>query len=475
MKKLFSVVLLLALTLVLVGCTEDKDELRAQIETLQEQVLFLQEEMIDIMETQAETEDELDTKNGIIIDLHEEIADLQDQIEALQAATYDMVLTFEATDLFGNTVYRTMGVDETDELSLFDIAEDVYDLTYTTSEYGHFLIGIEDFEVPFGSYLAFYKNGTMSTVGIDDATYADGDLFTFQVEWYDATEQAVFEALHRFIDNQLANYLNEDYIDYNVLLGCQSLCDGHPVYERIVNDMQLINDYVEAMAPDTVQAYFKAIMIMHAVGYDDAIILDLVTDLSQIVATGPYGQTAYGLLALDSYYHEVDYSAYVTAALADLTTTTPYDLGLDSGGISLVALARYAGQPGIQDLIDDYVEWIQTDQLATGGIATRDMGWGTSENAASLAMVVLGLIANGIDPAGDDFTVTNGDTTTNLVLRLSEFQTDIGTFDWDLTDATFDDPMFSTPQAFLALATYYKHANDDTYTNPFDAQPIRPE
>ena len=133
------------------------------------------------------------------------------------------------------------------------------------------------------------------------------------------------------------------------------------------------------------------------------------------------------------------------------------------------ALMAYLKDHGIQTLIDDYVDWIKADQLPSGGIKTRDMVWGDTtypgtENAASIAQVILGLIANDIDPASGDFVVG----TSNLILRLTQFQVEDGSFDWDITDTIVNDKAFSTPQAFLALSTYFKFMNQMNYTNPYD-------
>jgi hypothetical protein len=49
------------------------------------------------------------------------------------------------------------------------------------------------------------------------------------------------------------------------------------------------------------------------------------------------------------------------------------------------------------------------------------------------------------------------------------FQTDTGSFDWDLEDDVPEDLMFSTPQAFLALAVYQTYSNNGyEAVHPFD-------
>ena len=81
-----------------------------------------------------------------------------------------------------------------------------------------------------------------------------------------------------------------------------------------------------------------------------------------------------------------------------------------------------------------------------------------------MSQVVLGLLANGIDPTGVDYTKG----TNNLVSRLVEFGTDTGSFDYVLDDEFTEDLLFSTPQAFLALVAYQVYANTYSAVNPFD-------
>jgi hypothetical protein len=452
MKKLFSLVALLMAVFALSAC--DTEDLEQQIADLEAQISTLQTDL-------ATAQDSND-------DMIAEIAALEAELLELQNSTYDIVVTVTVTKLDGSSYFISYGFDEEDDVTLFDILDESFTLTYTTSEYGHYISGINEISTYNGSYLALYQNDTMSMVGVDDVIIADGDSFELKHEWWDTTQQAVYEALQLFMMYQLDDYLTDDYVDYSVLLGCQNLCDGNLIYES-VNDNDELETYVDAMTTDSVTSYFKAIMLSNAV-LEDAHTLALVNGLQTLpVTTGGYGQTAYGLLALDSYSHGLDYTAFVTSALDYYRTNTPENEGLDSGGIALVALAKYADETGIQTLIDDFAAWIVEDQLPSGGIKTRDMTYGDTtypgtENAASMAQVILGLVANGIDPAAGDYV----QGANNLVLRLTQYQLEDGSFDWLLTDDIYNDKAFSTPQAFLALSAYFQMKNDATYTHPFD-------
>lgn len=345
--------------------------------------------------------------------------------------------------------------------TMVEVLELTFDADISTSDYGNFITGIGDLEVPYGSYIAIYENDEMSTVGIDDLVIDDGDHFTFEVMWWDTTQQAVYESIQLFVDNQLDNYLSSDFIDYNVLLACQDVC----VIPLTESEMET---YINNMTTTTVQDYFKAIMLANTLS-DTTLSDGLIAELNTMVTTSGYGQTALGLIALDSYEHSMDYSGYLSFALSYYDSSSPYDEGLDAGALGLIALAHHTEEDGVQPLIDEFVDWVIADQLPSGGIRTRDIVWNDTtypgtENAATLAMVILALVANELDPATGDFS--EGDT--NLVLRLTEFQLDDGTFDWDLTDELEGDPAFSTPQAFLALVTYFHYVNTHgEHTNPY--------
>ncbi len=123
----------------------------------------------------------------------------------------------------------------------------------------------------------------------------------------------------------------------------------------------------------------------------------------------------------------------------------------------------------VDSLIEEYTTWISTSQLDSGGVMTRDVVWGETtypgtENASSISQIILGLIANGIDPTGIDYTKG----TNNLISRLLEFGTETGSFDYVMGDELTEDLAFSTPQAFLALVAYQVYSNTYNAVNPYD-------
>ncbi len=438
MKKLFSVITVMFVVLSLSACDA------------------LTGETTDVLEQQIA---DLESENQ---ELANENEDLLALLDSYKEYTVDVMFTVGTIDLQGNETTVTIGYNSEETVALKDVIVGLLNADVQDSAYGSYIANVNNMTVPYGSYIAISENGEMAMVGLDDLVIDDGDVFTFEVMWWDTTQQAVYEAIQLFIENQLDTFLSTTYIDYNVLVGCQTFCVDYLSESDI-------ETYLGTLTLSTTQDYFKAITIAKYLS-DDTLLNTYLNAFETVVSTGAYGQTALGLIAYDAVSTTIDYSTYVSDALSYYTTSSPYDEGLDAGGLGLVALSNYTAEPGVQDLIDAYVTWIEESQLTTGGVKTRDMVWGDVtypgvENAASISQVIMALVANGIDPAGDDFTVDGH----NLVTRLIEFQLEDGSFDWDLTDEVTNDLAFSTPQAFLALVTYYDYSNSyGALTNPYE-------
>jgi hypothetical protein len=110
--------------------------------------------------------------------------------------------------------------------------------------------------------------------------------------------------------------------------------------------------------------------------------------------------------------------------------------------MSYSALYGYETLEGFDTYLSDAYTYL-SDALSEDGI----ISWGNA-NAASTATIILGLVAQGIDPE-DEAYQTNG---VGLIEALMAYEAD-GSFKWKLTDEN-PDLMFSTPQAFSALVAY---------------------
>ncbi len=353
----------------------------------------------------------------------------------------------------GEIVTNVLEFNDTYEGTLLQLIEESITVEYTESEYGKYLTAIGDLHPLEGSYIAFSKNGEPSMVSVEQAEFTNEDEFKFEISWYDMTSKAVYDGINLFLLNLAEDYVNDTYIDYNVA----TALGGLGVLEDYVTDTEVVQ-YVNGLPAVTVQDYYKIIMILNAADIDSE---SYISDLNDMVTPGSYGQTAYGIIALQNENSLVNVTDTISNLLAYYDTNTPYSEGLDTGAISLVALSTFEPSTEVTNLIDQYTEWIQEEQLDSGGIKTRDMVYGETtypgtENAATISMVILGLLAVGENPNGADYL--QGSNT--LITRLLEFQTDTGSFDYLLTDDLIEDLQFSTPQAFLALVEYQLMLNE---------------
>ncbi len=452
MKKLFSIASVFLLILGLAGCNLNAKE--EDLELRQQQIDELEEEIMAIMISS-------DGAAWENVNLEEMRESLNRQIKELQELTFDNVFTVTLTYEDDSIGIKTIGFDDDFQGNLFDLLEMNYTMEYDETDYGIYLKSISGLNPIEGAFIQLSKNGEPASVGVDSITFDDDDVFSFEVVWWDPVQEAVDTAINLFLLNHVKNYVNIETIDYNVISALNLL----DTLNQYVSNSE-VETLVTSTSITTVNDYFKAIVKLQCIGFNTYILME---ELNDMVTVGPYGQTAYGLLALDSHSYMYDYSSYLSEALVDLTNTSPYDLGLDAGGVSIMALSSHISEPGVQDLIDEFTTWISTSQLDSGGVQTRDVIWGETtypgtENASSIAQVILGLLANGIDPSGPDYTKQGN----NLITSLLSFQTETGSFDWAANDEYTEDLAFSTPQAFLALVAFQVYSNTHSSVNPFD-------
>lgn len=443
MKKLFSLIAALVLVLSLSACTED---LQPKVTELETKITELEAQITTLEDAEAA----LETAK----------ADLEAQIALLQAQLFDKVITLSVTTMDGTVQSNTIGVNDDYEGTLFDLLSASFDVTATVSQYGHMVTGLEDLKPSNGAYISFLKNGEASMVGVDGAVFEDGDVFSFELSWWDMTEKAVSDALDLFLVNKAADYVNATSIDYSVISALSIL----GVVEDYVTQAE-VQTYVDGLTLTTTNDYFKAIVILEAAGLDST---SLQTTLATMAAPASYGGTGYQLQAFNANETTVDFSAFQALALTDYATNTPVNAGIDSGAIGVIALSNYQDETGVDTLINDWVSYIKTNQTENGSILDKDFGWGQTENGSTMAQAILGLVSAGVNPKGGDTTGTDMTKLNyNLVGRLIDFQNEDGTFNWTI-DAETADLGFTTPQAFFALAAYYEFSNTYQAVNPYD-------
>lgn len=460
MKKLFSIITALMLVLTLTACTEDLQpkvtELEQKITELEASIDDLTKEKEDLQTAVSEYTESVNSKDESITLKEAQIKALEDQIKDLQALIFDNVITFSIKEEDGSTTNTSVGYNDDYEGTLYDLLTANLSVTALDTEYGPMIMGIETLQSMNGSYIAFSVNGEMAMTGVSTTPFSNDDVFTFEIMWWDNTEKMVNDAINLFLENHASDYVNATSINYSVMSALSML----GIEEDYVTDTE-VQTYVDSLTLTTGNDYFKAITILEAAGLDAS---TLYSELNEIAAPGGYGATGYQLTAFASNGTSVDFSAFETTALSDLSTNTPLDLGVDSGAITIIALSNYQTETGVDVLINDWVSYIKTNQLDTGAILDKDFGWGSTENSATMAQAVLGLVSVNVNPKGTD--ATSEDMTQlnyNLIASLLSYQTETGSFNW--TDS--EDLAFATPQALLALVAYQQFSNNFSAVNPY--------
>lgn len=457
MKKLFSLLIAFLVVISLSACTEDLQpkvtELETQIATLEAQIATLEGEKDTLETSLQDEEDSNDDLTAAVATANTSIEELQTEIAALQAKIYDNVVTLSISYEDGSVSSKTAAFNDEFEGSLFDLLTDTYTVGAYDSEYGHYLYQVEDLHPLNGAYIAFSKNDEMAMVGVDDITFTNGDEFQFEISWYDMTEKAVYDAINVFLEQQAGEYVNDQAVNYHVIAGLHIL----GVVDEYATTQEL-SALVDLMPKTTNKEYFKAIVTAESAGL---YLSTLYADFNEIVATGGWGATSYGLQALYANEHSTDFSSYDAAALTYLLANEPKDAGINSGAIDMIALSNYTDNEDVNTLVADWVDMVKANQLQTGGVQDLDFGWGQSEDASTIAQAILGLVAADVDPTSEDFTKDS-----DMVARLVEYQLEDGSFYWHIGDCDAN-TAFSTPQAFLALVAYQAYSNSGTAVNPY--------
>ena len=113
------------------------------------------------------------------------IQNLSKSIKLLEGqSTIMKAIIISGLIISASVLYLTFNVnyDGDYEGSFTDLITEHFTVTTLASDYGTLLLSINDV-IPFsGSYIAISKNDEMSSVGIDDIVFADGDKFTFTFE-----------------------------------------------------------------------------------------------------------------------------------------------------------------------------------------------------------------------------------------------------------------------------------------------------
>lgn len=347
--------------------------------------------------------------------------------------------TLELIDLTGQKLVNEQieFVDGGSKTAL-ELIEAVVEIDYDTFDFGIMINGLAGhYPKEYGaSYNYFYEiqvNGEASNVGLAQIEYEKDMVISFvETSTLSTFDQSVDDFIYSFIENNLANFLSDDRVDYMVAAALHQMNKGS--YTDLKFENHFTFDHLDLAQADlsemSIGEMLKAGVVFTVSGKD---LTTYKSEVAKLSTSNPYGATSY----LESLLIAGLTDEVIAAALMGENINDP-----DLAGMALVALAPYKALEGFDTFLGTTTDYLKTT-LSTTGIKS----WGAA-NAASTAQAILGLVAQGINPQ-DEAYQTEG---IGLVEALMLYNLD-GGFTWKIGDAKVDNN-FSTPQAFAALVAY---------------------
>jgi hypothetical protein len=321
---------------------------------------------------------------------------------------------------------------EGDERTTVEIIDEAIDLDYSNSSYGNFVNGVggfypTEYGITYNYYFIIIVDREAIATGIDDIELRDGMEIIFQeTTMLDPTDVLVDRLIFLYADAYRDMYITDAAINHYVVAALGHLAD---------------KGYIDPLTPPayqanvtTIQEAFKTAVFQKTFDLDFS---DTLTALNGFTSADQYSAVSHlsALSLLEGDEQKIN-------DLLDMLTALTID-DAEYAGMLMQAFSPYEQDVNsVNTAINLLVPVIQNN-LTTSGITS----WGSPSSSAT-AMVVIGLIAKGIDPRGDNFSTGHVD----LIEALLLYETD-GYFKWQLSSESAD-MLFSSPQVFGALVTY---------------------
>lgn len=252
----------------------------------------------------------------------------------------------------------------------------------------------------------------------------------------DETDQKVDVSIDQFLEGYVSTFVTSDFVNDSVLAS---------IYHLDPKDkMEIINDNLSlemTFERDTTYS------LMNALVYESILDKDMTQSknvLSTKTTENPYEATS---LLHASYMATSTTEKISTYKNIILNTDLTY-MDADFAGMAMLALAPYKDETDVKAYIDE-LKILIISYLSKEGV----ISWGNA-NSATTATVIIGLIAIGENPRDESYTIEDIDLIEALMTYESE-----GGFKWMHADEDLD-LMFSTPQAFTALALYQMYRKE---------------
>ncbi len=415
MKKLFSILTVVVIFTMLFGCGfEESNSEEYDYDALVQRINELED---------------------TVSDQRENMQDMESMIATMENHINEDRVVF-TVDTGEATLARTVPYMETADLDAFELLGLAYDIEYEESDFGILIEGIESLQAQQGSFIAISKNGSMIETSLAEASFEGGDHFHFELQWWDETLEAVDHSIELFMEHQADDLLEAG--NFHVALGLH-----HLGYDDMLQTLDMPDPGEEA----GVGALIEAIFVQEVMGEDAS---DLRDRLAKEAATGHAYSASQTYLALET--GDIgDYDGFASdfkALLDDFEWSEA-----DNDTISMVLLAlTVMDDSEYDDLSANIVDHLKDHAY--------DNEYG--DNPATFASIVTALTGAEEDVTEEPY-VKDGE---NVVEHLLAYRTEDGAFLHSLDDEE-PDLMFSTPQAFLALAAYQASLNSGTFSHPY--------
>ncbi|AUD65772.1 hypothetical protein BK011_08780 [Tenericutes bacterium MZ-XQ] len=460
MKKTLVLLLVVLSVLTLAGCQDEEQEVtdtvKPVISGMEDMVLTLGDEAPNWLDGVTATDD-VDGNVTVTVDasavilteagIYDVIYSAEDEAGNLESVTIKVTVNNPEVDAFyvslldleGSTLMNeTIEFDASNETPIIELIDAVVELDYTVFDFGTMIHGVgghypKEYGASYNYYYQIIVDGTPIMTGLDQVVYEDDMTIEFvETSTLSAFDQQVDDFIYDFIETHMDTYITDSAVDYNVLSAVYQLNMRNYIDLDVTSRYTYENISItqESFADLSVGNLMKLAIYMTIEHLDTTPLKDHLLTLD---VTNAYELTSY-LQAL-SMLGETDQDAALS--LINHTLEDP-----DFIGMSYTALYGYEALDGFDTYMTSSYTYIETT-LSEDGIVS----WGNA-NASSTAQLILGLVAQGINPQ-DEAYQTN---TIGLVEALMAYELN-GGFKWMITDEN-PDLMFSTPQAFSALVAY---------------------
>lgn len=359
------------------------------------------------------------------------------------------VFFIEVIDLAGDVLMsESINFDSETQVNLIELIDEAIDLDYTVFSFGTFINGVgghypKEYGVTYNYYFSLFVDGVSSNVGLDQVVVQDGTKISFiEVTLLDEIDLEVDRLIELFIQTHIDTYISSSALEHHVVAAAEHL---HRLGYDFPSLSVLIDDPSPFLMRDTLQNTMKTAI------YETIFQKDTTMTETTLLGFSPNNHyDAYSVLTGLSLME--GYTMQKQSLITQMTSTDPAYMDSDYAGMALLAIAPYFEAFQLELVREHYLTYIKENLTSTGVTA-----WG-NPNSSSTATVVLGLVAHGINPRGEDFQTEGIDLIEALLLYSHE-----GAFKWVLGDETAN-MSFSTPQVFAALVAY--KIMRDTFGNP---------